>query len=221
MAASPVFINVYLKLEPSNEIRPLVKAFNHRLEADGLLSAYHIKPYLDSYPLHVTLYLAQYDRQHLPQIIDKIKSLALAEKPVILKTHTWYLSESNYVMLSLARTNPLDQLSQKVMEALAPLRDKKALIPQWAATNRTRYQLFSQWGSPNVLSCFLPHFSLINPAVPKNQMPILHSQLQHAIKQFSKTHQKPTQTTARVIGIGIADKEGQIVKELESFSLRG
>ncbi|BCA96960.1 hypothetical protein TUM19329_33210 [Legionella antarctica] len=75
-------------------------------------------------------------------------------------------------------------------------------------------------GSTSVKSFFKPHFSLFDPEHLTSEQHIqLYKRLQLLLVQFSKTHQIKVKATAYAIGVGIADKQGQIVKELDTFEL--
>jgi hypothetical protein len=143
-------------------------------------------------------------------------TLTKQQRRIPISTLQFIASDNNYVMLSVKRSEQLQQLSNKTFSALASLRDKNAPIPAWAAKDPRRVKLFNQYGSPNVLNYFNPHVSIFDRDQQNTQ---LYKQLQQLIAQFSKTHQVKINATADAIGIGIADAQGQIVKELALFEL--
>lgn len=206
--AGSLSINVYLKLKPKNPIETLIQAFNQFLETNQLM----ITPYLQSHPLHLTLYLADYQQKQIPSLIKKMAAIAKQNQPLLLTTAKFIANESGYVMLSVKNEGRLQELSNQVLFSLADLRDKNTIIPAWAAQKKARRALFKRYGSPNVLNYFNPHFSIFTAGG-------LSVKLQLLIEQFIKRHVKPVQASAYAIGIGVADEQGQIVRELNSISL--
>lgn len=220
--AANLSINVYLKLKPGNQVAPLIKDFNQFLQQRGLFHAYHITPFIDQYPLHITLYLSTYEEKQLAKIIKQTQWLAKKQKRIPISTCQFMASPSGYVMLSVKRTRQLQELSNQTLTSLAALRDTTASIPDWAAEDTERRKLFTQWGSTSVMNFFQPHFSLFDPeSLTAEQRIPLYKKLEQLIEQYSKTHQLEVQAVAYAIGIGIADKQGQIVKELGAFALNG
>lgn len=199
---------------------PLIKDFNQLLKRKGVLSRYHIAPFLNSHPIHITLYLTSYKQQQISEIMKQTQMLAKQQKKIPLSTRQFIASDNGYVMLSVDNCEKLQQLSNKTLNVLARLRDKKALIPTWAARDKKRSETFNQWGSPSVLSYFHPHISIFDPEhLSQKQRIRLHAKLQQLINQFSTDHQIKIDATAYTIGVGLADEQGQIVKELGVFEL--
>lgn len=197
----------------------LIKEFNQFLEQQKIFTEYQITPYIENHPLHVTLYLASYQETQIPQIIKQAETLAKQQKQVSLLTSR-FVPNGAYVMLSVTNDSEIQGLSNKALHALSPLRNKKALIPAWAAQDIDRQLIFTQYGSPNVLNYFNPHFSIFAADhLHPDDSARLHKQLQQLVLQFAKNHQTQIRTSAYAIGVGVADSQGQIVKELKSFSL--
>ncbi len=191
------------------------------MQQNKLTSTYHIKPFIMAHPLHITLYLAMYEKGQISKIIKQTQSLAKAQKKIAIETERFHANPSGYVMLSVKQSNALKQLSNQALSHLAKLRDQDAPIPRWAEKDRERQELFKQWGSPSVMDYYQPHFSIFDPEhLNQLQRSALYQKLQFFIKQFSNTQQINVKATAYAIGVGIADNQGQIVKELASFSLR-
>lgn len=220
VTADNVSINVYLKLKPDNQVDKLINEFNQFLEQHHILSRYQIKPYLNQHPLHITLYMTNYKAQQIPLIIKQAKALASQYHPITLLTSEFIANNSGYVMLPVAQEVRIQKLSNQALHALASLRDKNALIPDWAAQDKGRQLVFSQYGSPNVLNYFNPHFSVFTAEnLDKEERTQLYAQLQQLIRQFAQSHSTQVKANAYSIGVGIADAQGQIVKELNAFDL--
>ncbi len=218
--ATSLSINVYLKLKPGNQVVLLIKDFNQFLQKTGLFHTDHIAPFIHQHPLHITLYLATYEQKQLAEIIKRTQWLAKQHQRIPISTHQFLASPNGYVMLSVRRTRRLQELGNQTLLSLAGLRDTTALIPKWAAENMERRALFTKWGSTSVMNFFQPHFSLFEPEYLTSKQQIrLYQRLQQLIDQFSKTHQVKVNAIAYAIGVGIADKQGQIVEELNTFEL--
>lgn len=213
-------INIYLKLNENNQIKTLIQQFNHYLTKQQLLQRYRITPFLEQYPLHVTLYLADFKPRQRAKIITIIRDLARQQRPLALSSKQFVAMSGGYMMLAIDRTASLQALSNQVVSALMALRNRQAVIPAWAAHEPARQALFARFGSPGVLTHYNPHLSIINaPPLTKTQQQRLQDELQHAIVAFSQTHAMPVHAKAYHIAIGLANQEGQITKELAHFPL--
>ena len=220
--ANNLSVNVYLKLKPDNQVASLIKDFNQSLQQQGLLHTYHITPFIHHYPLHITLYLSTYEKKQLTKIMKKTQWLAKQQKQIAILTRQFLVSPNGYVMLSVKPGRPLQELSNQTLNALAELRDLTAPIPAWAAEDKERRELFSQWGSTSVMHFFQPHVSLFDPeSLTAEQRRALYKRLQQLIEQFSKTHATEVKAIAHAVGIGIADEHGQIIQELCAFEFEG
>ncbi|KTC91690.1 2'-5' RNA ligase family protein [Fluoribacter dumoffii] len=218
--AKSLSINVYLKLKPENHVNNLIKEFNQYLAQQGLLTIFQIKPYLPHHPLHITLYLTDYNSQQIPAIIKKAQALAKQQKPIVFSTGKFVPSQSGYVMLTVAHNKTIQELSNKTLYELAHLHDPQATIPAWAVHDSGRQALFHQYGSPSVLNYFKPHFSIFFAEhLNKKQSTLLYQQLQKLIYQFTQSHKTQVTGYGTAIGVGLADAQGQIIKELAIFSL--
>jgi transposase-like protein len=216
-ATKSLSINVYLKLEPNNEVISLIKHFNSILDQYKLLKTYKIKPFLTTYPLHITLYLSNYKKKQLPQLFREVKMLTQREQAVAIITDQLNISSNAYVMLEIKKSTLLQNLSNKVVARLSSLRDKESSIPSWASDDLHRVALFKQWGSPSIYAYFQPHFSIIDPKhLSPEQIKTLIEQLKKLVIHLSFQ----AISTANTIGIGIANAQGQITEELASFELK-
>lgn len=199
----------------------MIRDFNQFLSQNQLFSIFQINPFLDKHPLHITLYLTNYENNQIPELLNRIKKRSLKEQPISLSTDQFIAKNNGYVMLAVNPNKKLTQLSNNIVHTLMDLRDKKATIPAWAVEDKKRIRLFKLYGSPNVSSCFNPHFSVFDPEHLSNkQRAELHKRLSQLIEQFSQAHQTHVSATAYAIGIGVADSQGQIVRELKSFELK-
>lgn len=218
--AREVSINVYLKLKPHNQVTCLISEFNHFLQDKGLFTSYGIKPFIQDYPLHITLYLTTYNVAQIPAIMKQTQHLAKHHKSFSIITGSFYASPSGYVMLDVGLSQSLHQLSYNTLMTLAGLRNHDAKIPQWAAQDPKRQQIFMQWGSPGVMNYYQPHFSIFDPEhLKKKPRGELYKKLQPLVSQFNKKNRVKVNAAAYAIGVGLANRQGQITKELAMFTL--
>lgn len=218
--AKSEFINVYIKLKPSNEITPLVLAFNQFLTQQQLTQKYQIKSFLQSHPLHLTLYLTHYQPEAIPKVLRRVKHIAQQTPPVCFTTGSFVVDKRAYVMLAVKNNQALQQLSNTVVNTLQGLRDKQAIIPAWAAHDQARVRLFKHYGSPGVFTLFAPHFSILWPShLSVEQQKMLAQRLKTGIHQFISQQNSQRIAYAAALAVGIADQQGQIVKELAAFPL--
>lgn len=205
-----------MKLETPNAIQNLIEQFNHRLETTPQLQQYHLQPFLENHPLHITLYLTDYREENLPAIKKTIARLAKNIKPFLIQSDSIHLQNSAFVMLSLQNSPLLQQLSNKTVLSLYHLRDKHTAIPQWVKNNPDKQRAFTHYGSPNTFDEFSPHLSLLAPINPTPRLTALLSQF---IDEFKRERSLKYQAKTVSIGLGIADNQGQITQELASFTL--
>ncbi|WED43123.1 hypothetical protein [Legionella cardiaca] len=218
---SSVSVNVYLKFPANNAIKDLIKEFNSSLSKKNILSDYHLTPFLQQHPLHITLYLTHYNQSQIEQIINRTQMLAKQTSPILVKTTIIETSPSMYTMLFVINNEHLQRLSNQFVIELMSLRDKQAKIPSWAEHDKNKCALFKRFGSPTVFKNFSPHFSILAAEhLTQREAIELQSILRPIIDKFNKHHPGGIQAKAMAIGIGLADSQGQIIKELQSFSLK-
>lgn len=218
--AESVTINVYLQLNTDNKIAEIIKEFNQFLADKEILTTYQITPFIEKYPLHVTLYMASYPEKQIANIIKRAETVAKQYKKISLLGSTIISYNNGYVELSVTNSPQTQSLSNKVFTSLYQLRDKKASIPAWAARDIRRKELFNQYGSPSVLDFFQPHFSILSAEhLNKFDVARLCEQLKKLIPEFDANHLIQVRSAVTGIGVGIANEQGQIVKELALFPL--
>lgn len=215
-----VFINVYLKLQPENQVLELVTKFTSFLEERQILNTYQVKPFINQHPLHLTLYLAHYSESQLPVIIQHIQLIAKHQKPIPLQTETIQVTPSGYTLLMVKNNKALQSLSEQVVLNLMPLRDRQAKIPSWAKNDSKKVASFLKYGSPNVFRHFSPHFSLFaQENLSQYESKQLNKRLRKLVQKFNSTNKTKVTARAYVIAIGLADLQGQILKEFKTFTL--
>lgn len=211
-------INVYLKFKPQSAVVSLVEKFNQHLEQGDIYASYGMSPFLKDYSLHLTLFLSQYDAKHTKTILRQMASLAKKTEPVEITTKAFVVNAQGYVMLSVMRSKVLHRLSNQVVFKISYLHDSNAKIPAWAADDPQRNALFNEFGSPGILGLFNPHFSIIEPK-KLSANPELQKELERLINTFSLHHSTQITGKAYAIGVGLANKQGQIIKELAEFKI--
>lgn len=166
------------------------------------------------------MYLTDYRPQQIPVIMKEMQILAKQYQPIPFFTSEIIPSNNGYVMLSVAQNKKLQELSNTVVNILSNLRDKTAHIPVWAASDQGRKALFYQYGSPNVLQYFNPHFSIFDVEhLNKEQNARLYQIVLQSIEQFKRHHKIRVQASAYALGVGLANSQGQIEQELALFPM--
>lgn len=214
-------INVYLRLEPKNQVANLISDFNHYLAKKGVSEHYQLKPFIDKYPLHVTLYMADYKHSTIPEIMERVYLIAKQQKPVTINSSKFVLKKNNYVMLAVENSKELQDLSDKLVHSLSSLRYKKAVIPVWALKNQARQKMFQKYGSPNVMDLYKPHISVMSPHLKMKEAAKLQKELRTLVKRFNWMHKTHVKVTVDKIAIGLADEDGQIVRRVQSSVVGG
>lgn len=214
-------INVYVRLDDPTLIKSVTE-FNNELKRRGIFERYGFEPFLSNYPMHATLYLAQYTDDQVGKVVEAARQLACRSHPIKLETTGLSLTSGNYVMLDInndvtPKNPPLQQLSDEATLKLAVLRDYNAPIPDWAQTLPEKRKAFERYGSPNVFFEFSPHLSLMAPVFnDAERARAFQGEMQAIINAW----QFPNLTIAStVLGVGYANEQGQVTNEIAHFNL--
>lgn len=216
-------INIYLKFADP-KLTQSVKSINTYLDHHHVFDKYQIHPFLDQHPLHITLYLARYDDEMLPEIKNRVTEIARIWAPVSIKTSKLMVTEGNYVMLDVAnglidgKNAPLQQLSDVVVLNLNLLRDSHAKIPDWVQSHPEKRKAFERYGSPNVFVEYSPHFSLMAKLFSDSGEAMAFRQELTALLSGYPFQELTIQSVA--LGIGYVDNLGQITEEIASYPLQ-
>ncbi len=217
---SAMQINTYLKFD-SPQLTDQVRQFNTYLEKQGVFARYHVKPFLEQHPLHITLYMTEYPADQIEAIRQRVAELARENPAPTMKTGSIVLGGGNYVMLDIAHqpekagNSALQNLSDHLVLQLQPLRDLNASMPSWAANMPVKAKAFRIYGSPSVFFEYEPHFSLIAKKFSNNQEEKrFRLEMEKWIQSYSFPA-IPLQATA--IAIGKVNSFGQITEELASY----
>jgi hypothetical protein len=217
-------IDVYLKVD-DEKVYQAVKELNLHFQSHDLFKKYQFQTFFKKYPMHVTLYQADFKAQMLPELIKSVKEIASHWQAIQLRTDKLYLTAGNYLMLDILndRANKsshhsLQALSDKITLTLSPLHDEKAVIPAWAKAIPEKQRAFQIYGSPNVFSEYQPHISLFAfKAKNDDESQSFKRELAYLIKNYSI---KNIVSTSNKIGIAFVNQQGQITEEIISFTLK-
>ena len=114
---------------------------------------------------HVTLYLTEFQDDKLDAIQAKLDEIApTLPRACQFEYNSTELSGS-YFMWNLAKTECLQELSDKVVTALAEYRVVNQAVPEWVyqqpePKRSLMIKYVQQYGSPNVFEMFAPHVTL-------------------------------------------------------------
>lgn len=185
------------------------------LQAAGLLKQ---EEGMDSFPLqgfqiHCTLYMTDYPVEAKDRVINRMAALARSTGRFDIITDGLELTSGNWFFLNFARTWELQALSDAVVRLLSPLRLETGHVPAWAQNYPAKLEYIKQYGSPNVFTEYNPHLTFLSRAN------------RHRIQRFMNRHQSSSfsmPVTGQVVGIGIgpADRNGQILEPWRVFWLR-
>lgn len=184
-------------------------------EAATLLNA---EEQLESFPLqgfqtHCTLYMTQYPIGIQADILQKVAELAKTTKVFPISTTGLEITDGDWFFMNLERNRNLQTLSDNVVAMLSPLRAASDYVPEWAKSNPNKVDYITKYGSPNVYAEFNPHLTFL----PKSDGEKLQRFLsKHASQAFAK----PITGEIIAIGVGLADKNGQIKEPLQIYPLQ-
>ena len=222
---SAMKVNVYLKYD-DGLLKEKIHHFNQFLASHGVFKKYDIKPFIDYFPLHTTLYLTDYEPSSTQQVIHAVKNVSSHWSKLSTKTKQIYVA-GTYVMLDVGlvkQANGLNHVMQHYADeltmVLVPLRDTKSPIPDWAQSIPSKRAAFERYGSPNVFFEFAPHFTLMAKRLDANTAKLFQQEINALIAQYDAANPMPDLTVeANQVGVGLVNDYGQVTEELASFDL--
>jgi len=174
---------------------------------------------LDAYPslgyqVHCTLYMTQYSPEKTTLVQGIVASLAETVKPFPVTAAGVSATKDFWLFINLDKNRNLQTLSDTVVQRLCDHRFPSDFIPDWVKQYPQKLEYVTKYGSPNVFAEFEPHLTLLAKSDPAK------------VGGFVKRHEKnaefgtPKHGTIVGIGVGIADRAGQIKKPLAVYRFR-
>ncbi|HNX74272.1 MAG TPA: 2'-5' RNA ligase family protein [Candidatus Rifleibacterium sp.] len=158
---------------------------------------------LKGYQVHCTLYMTQYPANSLDKVAAIVTDLASNTREFEIQSTGLEITSGNWFFMNLERNRSLQTLSDQVVEKLAALRHPSNFVPEWAKDNATKVEYITKYGSPNVYAEFNPHLTLLAQSDG--------SKLQRFMqKHATDTFNKPITGRVVAVGLGIADRDGQM-----------
>ncbi len=163
---------------------------------------------LESFPLqgfqiHCTLYMTQYPVDSLEKVASLVAEIASNTRAFAIQSTGLEITSGSWFFLNLDRNRNLQTFCDAVVEKLAPLRSPSDFVPEWAKDNPTKVEYITKYGSPNVYGEFNPHLTLL---AKSDEAKLKKFVEKHANSGFAK----PVSGRIVAIGLGIADRNGQI-----------
>jgi hypothetical protein len=203
-----VKLNIFAVLSP--EIEAAVRAVSQDLHDQEGLSTF---PQL-GFQIHCTLYMTNYPPSVLDELVSRIKTFAATTRAFPARTTRLQITKDNWFFLDLERDRNLQSLSDAIVGLASPLRSPTTFIPEWAKDNPEKVDCIKQYGSPNVFSQFEPHLTLLANADGKALARFLEK------NGTNPAYALPIAGQVIAIGIGEADRKGQIATPTAIFPLR-
>ncbi|MGV3278347.1 2'-5' RNA ligase family protein [Rickettsiales bacterium LUAb2] len=204
----------------SKQLNKNISDFNYQLDKAKIIQKYDIEPFINKYPPHLTIYLTSFDMNNLEQIKNKVQQLANHTSKFFVIPNKFELMTSNFLMLSvnINDNQELQKISNQLVSELSEYRDINYHIPDWAKSIKNKVKVFKKYGSPNVFNEFQPHFSIFYA----NKISLsLQKQFNQDINNFIKQYNyQPKSIMAESLNIGIANKDGQMIKIIASYPLK-
>lgn len=180
---------------PGDGLDTLITQTSAQLAQCGLrsLAAQGFRP-------HVTLYLADYGPDALPQLKQVVAALSQRWHAFPMCLTQLTQTRGDWLMISVQNSPSLQGLSDSLVHQLSPYRDKAAPVPAWVNAYPEKKAAFAQYGSPNVFADFDPHITLLAQSD--------HAALSRFMQRYG---QYVSGQTVEAIGLGIAetDSNGQ------------
>ena len=168
---------------------------------------------LQGYQIHCTLYMTQYPQGSLEKIAAVVSEIASNTREFEVKSTGQEITAGSWFFLNLDRNRNLQTFSDTTVEKLAALRSPSNFIPDWAKSFPNKVEYISKYGSPNVYAEFNPHLTLLAQSDEEK------------LQRFMKAHSessfaKPITGKVVAIGLGIADRNGQMQNPFKIFPLQ-
>lgn len=174
---------------------------------------------LDAYPsigyqVHCTLYMTQYAPEKVAVVQGIVASIAETVKPFPVTAAGISATKDFWLFINLDKNRNLQTLSDTVVQQLCGHRFPSDFIPDWVKQYPQKLEYVTKYGSPNVFAEFEPHLTLLAKSDPVK------------VGGFVKRHAdnpefgSPKQGKIVGIGLGIADRAGQIKKPLAVYRFR-
>lgn len=190
-------INVFAVV--SNDIETACREAATTLMQEEALESFPLR----GYQIHCTLYMTQYPVGSLEKVASIVAEIASNTKVFDIQSTGLEITSGSWFFLNLDRNRNLQTFCDAVVEKLAPLRSPSDFVPEWAKDNPTKVEYITKYGSPNVYGEFNPHLTLL----AKSDEAKLKSFVE---KHSNSSFAKPVSGRIVAIGLGIADRDGQI-----------
>jgi len=200
-------INVFAVV--SNEIETACREAATALMQEEALESFPLK----GFQVHCTLYMTQYPVGSLEKVASIVVEIASNTKAFEIQSTGLEITSGSWFFLNLDRNRNLQTFCDAVVEKLAPLRSPSDFVPEWAKDNPTKVEYITKYGSPNVYGEFNPHLTLL---AKSDEAKLKNFVEKHSTSSFAK----PVSGKIVAIGLGIADRDGQIKDPLKVIPLQ-
>jgi len=167
---------------------------------------------LESFPskgfqIHCTLYMSQFETSKINDIKAVVASLTKSLHSFPIQTSGLSKTKENWLFIDLEKNSKLQEVADKIVNLLYPLRDINQTIPDWAKAYPKKLELFEKYGSPNVFSELQPHLTLLAKGDEGNLVKFLEK---------NKDRQFFGRIMGNIVGLGVgeADIYGQVEKPM-------
>lgn len=207
--------NIYLI--PDATANKYVKEFGDSLAKAGVLEKYKTTPFIKNHPVHLTLYLTNFENKNIPDLEKQLAKIAKNTSQFDVKLGKFLADKSGFVMLDIEKSPKLQKLSNKTVIDLSKYRNKDYSAPSWVKFYPNKLASFKKYGSPNAFAEFNPHISILvaNLSTDKER--------ENFVIDFSKIIEemnlKSIRFKIKAIGFGEVNKSGQVIKTLHIYKL--
>lgn len=157
------------------------------------------------YQLHCTLFMTQYPASARYELLDLLVKTASQTRVFDIVASKLEVTSSNWFFINLECTKELQNLADIVAKHAAVFRCNSDYVPEWAKEFPRKVEYIKKFGSPNVFEEFNPHLTLLPPSDKEKLDRFTAVSL--AAKRFSL----PMKGKVVALGIGLADKNGQMI----------
>ncbi len=203
----------------SSSVSKQIQAFNLFLMKKGLLKKYNVTPFIENYPVHLTLYLTGFKTEKIPAIESEVASIAGWWDKFSISTSKIVAGKSGYVLLIVKNNQKshLQKLCNTVTAKLEKYRYKDYKMPEWMRFYPEKQISFQKYGTPNAFRQFNAHFSIFSAKLKNDDE--RNSFIKDMNDAITKFKFKSIDVKVKGIGIAYVDQFGQITKEINNYPL--
>lgn len=203
-------------LIPDKNAETYIRSFNSHVAEQGIYEKYSITPFIEDYPATITLYSANFKYFYLESIVELLKRIANSSEEFEVSTNQIIVDDNGYVTLNISGEHNLQSVFNTVIRHLAKDSYKDSTVPSWMNFSPMKKKAFQKGNSSIKFDQFTPSISITAKDLYTDTIKqMFEDDFNKTIQSFD---QKPSNFKVIGIGLGYADKNGQIEEVIKMYN---